>query len=554
MTGSAGGASSRCSPAGCSTATRPSDVTAGTRSFSVCAFAYLVSFAVHHLLAPRFEPTRPSAPPERGPMKPFVHEISCSRARRRASSTTAPRRTCRSSTTTATSRPSRSRTTTASARSPRSGWTATTTSGARCARTACPSASAPATRRTGRSSRPGRARCRRRCATRSITGRTWSCKRPFGIERAARTRHGARDLRRAATTSCSEDGFTTQGLLAQWKVAVVCTTDDPVDSLEHHARARAPARTPKTRVYPTWRPDKALAVEDVRPPGTPGSSKLEAAAAVSIATYDDLLEALEKRHAFFHERGCRASDHGLERIDAEPCTDAEVGRDVRRGCARGGRSTPRRPRVPRRRSCTGSRSSTTRAAGCSSSTSARCATTTRACSGARPRHRLRLDRRLRAGPPARALPRPARRERPAREDHPLQPEPARQRAHGDDDRQLPGRLARPGRCSSAAPGGSSTSSTAWRSRCARSQHGPALALRRHAHRLAELPLVLAPRVLPPAALQHARRRRAARPAAGRPPGPRRPGARTSSFFNARDYFGFPLGSAAGEHVRAPRRA
>ena len=52
--------------------------------------------------------------------------------------------------------------------------------------------------------------------------------------------------------------------------------------------------------------------------------KLEAASGVSIGTWEALLEALEKRHGFFHERGCRASDHGLERLDAEPFTDVEA--------------------------------------------------------------------------------------------------------------------------------------------------------------------------------------------------------------------------------------
>ena len=112
------------------------------------------------------------------------------------------------------------------------------------------------------------------------------------------------------------------GLLAQFKVAVVCSTDDPVDSLAPHARLAA-RKDPETQVYPTWRPDKAVMVEDLAA-WTAWLEKLEAASGVSIGTWESLLEALEKRHAFFHESGCRASDHGLERIDAEPCTDAEA--------------------------------------------------------------------------------------------------------------------------------------------------------------------------------------------------------------------------------------
>jgi glucuronate isomerase len=145
--------------------------------------------------------------------------------------------------------------------------------------------------------------------------------RPFGIEdplNAAR----ARDIFARANDKLKQDGFTALGLLAQWKVAVVCSTDDPVDTLEPHKRLAA-RKAPATQVYPTWRPDKAVMVEDLTA-WTAWVGKLEAAAGVSIGSWEALLEALEKRHAFFHERGCRASDHGLERIDAESCTEAEA--------------------------------------------------------------------------------------------------------------------------------------------------------------------------------------------------------------------------------------
>jgi len=145
--------------------------------------------------------------------------------------------------------------------------------------------------------------------------------RPFGIDETL-SPATARDIFARANEKLQQDGFTAMGLLAQWKVAVVCSTDDPVDSLEPHARLAA-RKNPATQVYPTWRPDKALIVEDLVA-WTAWLEKLEAAAAVSISTWDTLLEALEKRHTFFHERGCRASDHGLERLDAEASTDAEA--------------------------------------------------------------------------------------------------------------------------------------------------------------------------------------------------------------------------------------
>jgi glucuronate isomerase len=105
-------------------------------------------------------------------------------------------------------------------------------------------------------------------------------------------------------------------------VAAVCTTDDPVDSLEHHDWLIL-RKDPVTRVYPTWRPDKALAVENPTA-WNAWVGRLEAASGVSIASLKSLLEALEKRHGFFHERGCRSSDHGLERAYDEPFTENSV--------------------------------------------------------------------------------------------------------------------------------------------------------------------------------------------------------------------------------------
>jgi glucuronate isomerase len=110
-------------------------------------------------------------------------------------------------------------------------------------------------------------------------------------------------------------------LLTMSKVAVVCTTDDPADSLDLHAKIRASKL--KTRVYPAFRPDKALAVND--PAGfNPWLEKLAGAAGMTVRTFDDLLGALKKRHDAFHAAGCRLSDHGLETALSEPCTHAQA--------------------------------------------------------------------------------------------------------------------------------------------------------------------------------------------------------------------------------------
>jgi glucuronate isomerase len=104
--------------------------------------------------------------------------------------------------------------------------------------------------------------------------------------------------------------FGARALLKRMNVRAVGTTDDPADSLEHHL-AYAAIRQPGDPVMvPSFRPDKALAVDD--PVAWKGYlAKLGAAADVSIGSYRDLVNALDKRHCAFHELGCRASDHGL---------------------------------------------------------------------------------------------------------------------------------------------------------------------------------------------------------------------------------------------------
>jgi glucuronate isomerase len=110
-------------------------------------------------------------------------------------------------------------------------------------------------------------------------------------------------------------------LLAHHQVRVLCTTDDPADSLEHHRTIRESKL--KTRVYPTFRPDKALQI------GQPAAfnawrERLEQSTGGPITTFDDLLSALKKRHDEFHAYGCRASDHGLEACYASPCSHAQA--------------------------------------------------------------------------------------------------------------------------------------------------------------------------------------------------------------------------------------
>ncbi len=110
-------------------------------------------------------------------------------------------------------------------------------------------------------------------------------------------------------------------ILAADKVAVVGTTDDPADPLDQHLAIRKLGI--KTRVYPSFRPDKALLVDQ---PAAFNAwiEKLAGAAKTTVASFENFLAALDRRHADFHAAGARVSDHGMEQCLAEPCTAAEA--------------------------------------------------------------------------------------------------------------------------------------------------------------------------------------------------------------------------------------
>ncbi len=153
-------------------------------------------------------------------------------------------------------------------------------------------------------------------------------RRPFGVD-ALLSPATARDVFDRCNEKLKEDGFTALSLLRSFGVAAVCTTDDPVDSLAPH-RMLAARPDPFTRVYPTWRPDKVFAVED------PAAfnrwvEQLQQASAVEVGgRVSSLLDALRSRHEYFHQMGCRASDHGLETLFAESWDDAQVDADFGR--------------------------------------------------------------------------------------------------------------------------------------------------------------------------------------------------------------------------------
>jgi glucuronate isomerase len=155
----------------------------------------------------------------------------------------------------------------------------------------------------------------------------------FGIDKLLNP-ETAREIYDACNDRLQNDpSFSARGLMRRYNVETVCTTDDPVDDLcNHRAYANPPAAT---KLIPAWRPDKAMAVEDVKA-FCPYVEKLGEAADKEIRSFDDFIEALQRRHDFFHQQGCRLSDHGLSEFYAEPYTDADIARifDKARGGAK----------------------------------------------------------------------------------------------------------------------------------------------------------------------------------------------------------------------------
>jgi len=131
----------------------------------------------------------------------------------------------------------------------------------------------------------------------------------------------ADEIYKACNAKLAGDDFRVRGLLQRFNVRAVCTTDDPVDTLEHHKSIAADASL-GTKVLPAFRPDKAHAMEN------PDRYRewvalLSKASGIAVKDYETLLAALQNRHDYFHAHGCRLSDHGLTFVPTATATPAE---------------------------------------------------------------------------------------------------------------------------------------------------------------------------------------------------------------------------------------
>ncbi|WP_321426741.1 glucuronate isomerase [uncultured Bacteroides sp.] len=145
-------------------------------------------------------------------------------------------------------------------------------------------------------------------------------KTAFGINKILN-----KDTAREIFDECNEKlalpEYSARGMMTRYNVEAVCTTDDPIDSMEYHIATKNSGFA--TKMLPTWRPDKAMAVE-VPADFRAYIEKLAEVSGVTINTFDDVVAALKVRHDFFASLGCKLSDHGIEEFYAEDYTDAEI--------------------------------------------------------------------------------------------------------------------------------------------------------------------------------------------------------------------------------------
>jgi glucuronate isomerase len=146
-------------------------------------------------------------------------------------------------------------------------------------------------------------------------------RRPFGIQGRRLGPDTAKEIYETCSEMLRSAEFSVRGIMRKMNVKLVCTTEGPLDSLEHHEKIRRDGF--EIKVHTAWRPDAAMAVEN--PQNVAGFiDKLGTLCDMDITSFARYIEALRKRHSYFHEHGCRLSDHGIETAYAEDYTQGEI--------------------------------------------------------------------------------------------------------------------------------------------------------------------------------------------------------------------------------------
>ena len=145
-------------------------------------------------------------------------------------------------------------------------------------------------------------------------------KKPFGI-RTLLGPDNAKEIYDQTSAMLKLEELSVRNILRKMNVKLLCTTEGPLDSLEYHKKIRSDNFDVK--VHTTWRPDQAMETENIRQLKA-FIKKLEEVCDMEIKDFRLFIEALQKRHDYFHENGCRLSDHGLETAYAEEYTESQI--------------------------------------------------------------------------------------------------------------------------------------------------------------------------------------------------------------------------------------
>jgi glucuronate isomerase len=146
-------------------------------------------------------------------------------------------------------------------------------------------------------------------------------KNPFGIKNKPLSPDTAKEIYDFCSEMLRTPHLSVRNIMRKMNVKLVCTTEDPLDTLSHHKKIRQDRF--EIKVHTAFRPDRGMAVENVDALNT-WLDKLQEAADMEITDFDSYIEAIRKRHDYFHQNLCRLSDHGLETAYAEDYTQAEI--------------------------------------------------------------------------------------------------------------------------------------------------------------------------------------------------------------------------------------
>ena len=146
-------------------------------------------------------------------------------------------------------------------------------------------------------------------------------KYPFGINDRLLNEDTAKDIWDECNALLYTKEFFARELIKKFNVETICTTDDPIDSLEYHRQLRKDKY--EVNVLPAWRPDRARMIENIGLFNL-WFNKLQEVTDIQVTDFRTYIDALRKRHDYFHANGCRLSDHGLEITYSEDYSSMEI--------------------------------------------------------------------------------------------------------------------------------------------------------------------------------------------------------------------------------------